>query len=151
MAKSLIKQFLNMDFSNLIYPSPITIVGLIILMFFDLLTGVSKASKNGEATSSQGLRKTFDKGSTYLSTVLSLLVIINVTHFADKEQKFFWLMDYSATGIMIFTCYIEFKSILENLIETNKINGKPNDFSKYLLTPIHNLLIVKIKKNVYRK
>jgi hypothetical protein len=133
--------------ATLIYPAPITIVGLIILMFVDLLTGINKASANKEATTSRGLRKTFDKASTYLSAIVSLLVIINITHFADKEQKFYWLMDYSATGIMIFTCYIEFKSILENLIAINTIKGKPNDFAKFILIKLHDILIVKLNKN----
>jgi hypothetical protein len=74
------------------------------------------------------------------------LVIINITHFADKEQKFFWLMDYSATGIMIFTCYIEFKSILENLIAINIVDGEPNDFAKFILIKLHDVLIVKLNK-----
>ena len=133
-------------FKNLLYPAPISVIGLIILMCLDLITGVQKAKINGENTTSSGLRKTLEKGSTYLSCIISLIVILNLTNSASTEKKLLWLMDYSVTGIVLFTCYIEFKSILENLIIINTKEGVENDYVKFILKPLHNILIANFKK-----
>ncbi len=131
---------------QLIYPNPLLLVGLIGLIFIDLLTGVQKANKLGEATTSRGLRYSFDKGSTYFSLIVSTLIILNITSLADKQHSFQGWLTYPINTLILASSYIEFKSILENLIEINTKNGKQNFIAKVVLTKIHNGLILKFKK-----
>ena len=142
--------------SQLIYPSPLLLIGVMLMIFLDLLSGVRKAAKNGEATSSRGLRNSFDKATTYFSLNLAVLVIVNITNIADKEKHFVDWLGYSTNTLLIACCYVELKSILENLIDINsekvvvKFNNPPkvtpNDFAKFILIPIHNTIILKFKK-----
>jgi hypothetical protein len=76
---------MNEIISQLVYPKPILIIGLLFLMFFDLLTGINKATKAGNATTSRGMRDTFDKGSTYLIFIFSLVILVNITNIADES------------------------------------------------------------------
>lgn len=142
--------------SQLIYPHPLLLLGVMVMIFLDLLSGIRKAAKKGEATSSRGLRNSFDKATTYFSLNLAVLVIINITSFADDQKRFVDWLSYSTNTLLIACCYIELKSILENLIEINteiqmvKFNQPkkiPNDFAKFILIPIHNALILKFKNN----
>lgn len=142
--------------SQLIYPHPLLLIGIMVMIFLDLLSGIRKASKNGEATSSRGLRNSFDKATTYFSLNLAVLVIVNITNITDKERHFVDWLSYSTNTLLIACCYVELKSILENLIEINseiiklKFNNPPkkvpNDFAKLILIPIHNAIILKFKK-----
>lgn len=141
-------------FDQLIYPKPLLILGLISIILIDLLTGIRKSNKLGIATLSRGLRNTVDKATTYFSLVVAVLVLINVTKFGDKGQDFLSFFYYSINGLLVAFCYIEFKSILENLIEINtsyeiiKFNKPkpiPNDFARIILIPFHNLLILKLQ------
>jgi hypothetical protein len=138
---------MNQIISQLVYPNPILIIGLLLLMLVDLLTGINKASKQGNATTSRGLRSTFDKGSTYFSFIFSLMVVINLTTLADAGKEFSGIIGLSLSGVMMITCYIEFKSIIENLIiiNTDK-DGNLSDFAKYFLNPLHSILILKLAK-----
>lgn len=141
-------------FQELIYPHPLLLVGVMGMIFIDLLTGIRKAAKNGQATSSRGLRNSFDKATTYFSLNAAVLVIVNITNIADEDKRFVDWLAYSTNGLLLACCYIELKSILENLIEINTTvvnNGDKetkvqNDFAKFILTPIHNSLILKFKK-----
>lgn len=143
--------------SQLIYPHPLLLLGVMVMIFLDLLSGIRKAAKNGEATSSRGLRYSFDKATTYFSLNLAVLVIINITNFADDQKRFVDWLGYSCNTLLIACCYIELKSILENLIKINseKVKTKfnappkkvPNDFAKLILIPIHDALILKFKNN----
>ncbi|WP_445454117.1 phage holin family protein [Flavobacterium sp. 25HG05S-40] len=136
---------MNQFLSHLVYPSPYLIVGLMIMIFLDLLSGIQKANKNHEATSSRGLRYSFDKATTYFSLIVAVLVIVNITVIADKDNHFKGWLDYSINGLFILCCYVEFKSILENLIEINTRNGQKNAFCKLVLVRFHNTLILKFK------
>jgi hypothetical protein len=50
----------------------------------------------------------------------------------------------STNGIVMGCVYIEIKSVLENLIIINTKEGIPNDIAKYLLIPLHSMLILKL-------
>lgn len=138
---------MNQILAQIVYPNPVLIVGLLLLMLVDLLTGINKASKQGDATTSRGLRDTFDKGSTYFLFIFSLMVIVNLTNVADADKQFAGVLGLSLSGVMMITCYIEFKSIIENLIiiNTDK-NGNLSDFATYFLNPLHSVLILKLAK-----
>lgn len=142
--------------SQLIYPHPLLLIGVMVMIFLDLISGIRKAAKNCEATSSRGLRNSFDKATTYFSLNLAVLVILNITNFADDQKRFSDWLSYSTDTLLIACCYVELKSILENLIEINteiqmvRFNQSkkiPNDFAKFILMPIHNALILKFKNN----
>lgn len=115
------------------------------MIFIDLLTGIQKANKNHEATSSRGLRYSFDKATTYFSLIVAVLVLVNITVIADKEKQFTGWLFYSLNALLISCCYVEFKSILENLIEINTRDGHKNQFAKLILVKLHNALILKFK------
>ena len=133
--------------AHLVYPSPLLIFGFMFMIFFDLLTGIRKASKNGEATTSRGLRNTIDKTGSYITLILSVLIIINITAVSDSAENFVNLFHYSINGLVIGCTYIELKSILENLIliNTDK-SGKKTDLCVYFLIPMHGILIMNLNK-----
>ncbi|MES2287256.1 MAG: phage holin family protein [Bacteroidota bacterium] len=131
--------------SQLIIPSPFLLLGLMLLIFIDLLTGIQKANKNHESTSSRGLRYSFDKATTYFSLNVSVLIIVNICKLADKVRYFEGWLEYSVNGLLICCAYVEFKSILENLIEINTRDGKQNFIAEVVLTRIHNTIILKFK------
>lgn len=132
--------------AQIIYPNPILIVGFLMMILFDLVSGVRKAKKKGEATNSKGLRKTIDKTSSYSIFILSVTTIINITMLADTDKRFTGIFNYSVNGLLLGACWIELKSVLENLIILNAEGKKPNDLAKYLLIPLHNALIFKFSK-----
>lgn len=137
---------MNQILSQIVYPHPILIFGLMLMIFLDLLSGIRKASNNGEATTSKGFRNSIDKATTYCTFIFSVLVIVNITSFADTDGDFLGVFKYSLNGLLIGTSYIELKSIIENLIEINTKDGEPSDFCIYFLTPLHNILIFKLAK-----
>lgn len=138
---------MNEIVAQLVYPKPILLIGLLILMLFDLITGVNKAARAGNATTSRGLRDTFDKGSTYLMFILSLVVLVNVISISNSDKDFANTLSLILSAVMSGACYIEFKSIIENLIMINTDgDGIKTDFATYILCPIHNLLILKLSK-----
>ena len=137
---------MNQILAQIVYPNPILIFGLMLMIFLDLMSGIRKASNNGEATTSRGLRNTIDKATTYCTFIFSVLIIVNITSFADTDKDFLGVFKYSLNGLIIGTSYIELKSIIENLIAINTKEGESSDFCIYFLTPLHNLLILKLAK-----
>jgi hypothetical protein len=132
---------------NLIYPKPIFLIGLILLIFLDLLTGINKAKRAGELTTSRGLRNTIDKASSYFSLLLSVFIMVNLLAISDSKDEYENIFFFSANGMVIGCVYIEGKSIRENLSIINSKNGVMNDLANYILVPIHSLLILKLQKN----
>lgn len=53
----------------------ICLVAIIGAMVIDLITGVSKARKRGEATTSQGLKKTATKALKYFTPLIALMFV----------------------------------------------------------------------------
>jgi Bacteriophage holin family len=130
---------------NLIYPKPILLIGLILLIFLDLLTGINKAKRAGELTTSRGLRNTVDKASSYFNLLLSVFIMVNLLGVADSKNEYQNIFFFSANGLVIGCVYIEVKSILENLIIINTKDGVMNDLASYILMPIHSFLILKLQ------
>jgi len=127
---------------ELIYPDYRLVIFLMVMMAFDLLSGIRKSNSKGEATISIGLRKTIAKGNQYFEFIFLVFTIINISKIADKGNDFIGILNYSLNGLFLFLIYIEIKSILENQIETS-----PNsDLTKYLVIPLHNLIILKFKQ-----
>lgn len=139
--------FDNMEkiIDNLVYPKPILLAGLVIMIFIDLLTGINKAKRAGELTTSKGLRKTVDKASTYFNLLVSVFLLVNLLSISSSADSFTKIFFLSANGIVMGCIYIELKSVFENLIIINTKDDIENDIAKYLLIPIHSFLILKIK------
>lgn len=130
--------------SSLIYPEPVMVIGFIIMLALDLITGILKATKKHQATTSNGLRRTINKSSTYCVLVLSLLVIFNLTSLTSPGYN--WLFDYCINTVIVACIWIEFKSVLENLIEINtNPDGTRNFLCEHLLARLHDLIIFKFK------
>lgn len=127
---------------QVIYPEPVIIVILMLLVVIDLLTGIRKANSKKEATTSRGLRQTIDKATQYFSFIISMMLISNVGNYAEESKRFTDIFIYSLNGLAAYMCYIELKSILENIIEINP----SGDFAN-MVKPIHNVLILKFGKN----
>lgn len=129
---------------NLVFPKAILLLGLVGMIFLDLLTGINKAKRAGELTTSKGLRKTIDKASTYFNFLVSIFILANLLSFSTAKDEFTRLFFMSTNGIVMGCVYIEIKSVLENLIIINTKDGIPNDIAKYLLIPLHSMLILKL-------
>lgn len=130
---------------QLVYPNLYLIAGLGLIIFIDLITGICKATKNGEATTSRGMRNSYDKATTYFSLLSAVLVVANCIALAHIKEELNWL-PYGLNTLVMSCIYVELKSILENLIEINTVGGKKNYSAKVILTPIHNALILKFTK-----
>ena len=131
--------------SNLIFPSVWFLAGFLIVISTDLITGIRKAAKNNEATTSKGLRRTIDKMSSYVSLMLMVLTLLNLGNLSPGAQGYRAVFDFTINGLVLGCVYIESKSILENLIELNTNDGVKNDLCIYIFCPLHNLLILKLK------
>jgi phage-related holin len=121
-------------------------MGLFVLIFIDLISGIIKAKRAGEATTSRGLRRTVDKASSYFSLLVSVFIMVNLFGVADSQNEYTSILFFSANGLVTGCAYIELKSILENLIIINTKEGKMNDFATYLIVPLHSVLILKLQK-----
>lgn len=136
---------------GLIYPDPILVFGLMLMMFLDLVSGVRKANKWGKATSSRGLRDTIDKAKNYCTLILTVLVIVNVIGLSRSTDGYDFAFDISINGLVFGCIYIETKSILENLIILNTKDGVQNEFCSKLLVPLHNIIIFKFSSTLTNK
>jgi len=136
------KEYLYSLIQNIIYPDGRLVLGLFFLMVIDLITGVHKSSKKRIATSSNGFRMTINKGTMYFSFLSAVFVIANVAKPGVPNTGIVnTALDNLLNVILLMSMYIEFKSILENIIEAHP----SNDVVKYLVKPLHNVLILKLK------
>lgn len=134
-------------FTSLIFPNPIIIIGIAILSFFDLITGVLKSKRKGVATASQGFDKTITKLISYLTLIVLSFVVSNLAIIFYDLQEQVDNLNLGLNSVCLFMIYRDVKSILENLILSNTDeNGIHNDFAKFLI-PIHNALILKFNKD----
>lgn len=129
---------------NIIYPHPAAILCFIGLLLLDVYSGIQKSKKRGRKTTSRGLRESVDKTKSYFTLLLAVTILANATSLA-RVDYLDWL-NYSVNGLLLSFCYIELKSILENLIAVNSMGGEKNYFAKTILIPMHNLLILKFRK-----
>lgn len=132
----------------LVYPNPILLIGLMALIFVDLISGVQKAkrAKKKKEITSSGFRRSVRKASSYFNLIVSVAIMVNLLSFADIHKEYSSTFNFSMNGLVIGCVYIEVKSILENLIaiNTNK-DGKQNDLCRYILVPLHNLLLLRLQ------
>lgn len=139
--------------AQLVYPSPFVLLGLFLLILLDALTGINKAGRAGELTTSRGLRNSISKASCYLNLLLSVTILLNLLNLADSKDEYTNIFYLSNNGLALACVYIETKSIFENLIEinTNQKTRVQNDLCNFILVPLHNLLILKLnsrKENI---
>lgn len=112
------------------------IYALIFLMvLLDLWSGVKKAKKRKEYTSSTGLRRTADKLAKYYNVIFALTV-------ADLLQMgFFWhynsengvhipLLPFVTAAGAFFVCFVEIKSICESA--DKKMKGQYQEAMKQM-------------------
>ncbi len=111
-------------------------VGML-LMFIDLVTGITKAKFHHKERTSEGYRKTIVK-------LLQYIVPVVVLYLGAKFIPEHAVMLKKASGyLLMFICYIETTSIFENLYEIDKRSA----IAKYLYRPMLVLLKFGMEKN----
>lgn len=131
--------------SNLVFPNPAVLFGLALLVLLDLLTGIFKSKRKGVATASQGMKKSVQKLTTYLSLIVLSLILTNLAKITYDLEQHLNELNLGINAICFWLVHLEVKSVLENLIVANTDNeGNQNEVAK-LLVPIHNAWILKFK------
>lgn len=129
---------------KIIYPYPAIVLCFIGLLLLDAYSGIQKSKKSGQSTTSKRLRESVDKTKSYFTLLMSVTIILNIIIMAEIE--YLNKLNYSVNGLVVAFCYIELKSILENLIEMNTVDGKKNYLARTILVPMHNAIILKFKR-----
>ena len=88
------------------------LIGLFVLLAFDLITGLRKAALNKQAITSAGLRRSVSKFLEYSIAILASQVFTYVFKL-DITLSYY---------VALFISTIELKSIFENISETTGIN-----------------------------
>ena len=92
---------------------------LTVAMIVDLITGVRKAIENGEATTSQGLKKTCDKARKYFLPAVSLICV-------DLLASCIFDKPYFTMIYLAFCILCETKSIMEKSYEKKEMKKMAN-------------------------
>lgn len=130
---------------NLVFPNPASAFALFFVVILDLLTGIFKSKKKGIATASQGMKKSVQKLTTYLSLIVLSLILTNLAKVTYNLEQHLNELNLGVNAICFWLIHLEVKSILENLILGNTDeNGNQNEVAKLLVT-IHNAWILKFK------
>lgn len=95
---------------------------MIISMFADLVSGVMKARKNGEATTSTGLKKTCDKARKYFSPFLTMACVDAIACIIIPVPLFSMIW----AG---YVCFCEFMSVREKSWEKAEIRKQERTVS----------------------
>lgn len=131
--------------SNLVFPNPASAFALFFVVILDLLTGIFKSKKKGIATASQGMKKSVQKLTTYLSLIVLSLILTNLAKVTYDLEQHLNELNLGVNAICFWLIHLEVKSILENLILANTDeNGSRNEVGNFLVT-IHNAWILKFK------
>lgn len=130
---------------NLIFPNPASAFALFFIVLLDLLTGIFKSKRKGVATASQGMKKSVQKLTTYLSLILLSLILTNLAKMTYDLESHLESLNLGINGICFWLIHLEVKSVLENLIVANTDeDGNQNDIAR-LLVPVHNAWILKFQ------
>lgn len=135
------REYLYKMFEGIVYPDGKLIVALFLFIAIDLLTGIRKSRLKGIATTSNGLRMTINKATTYFSFLSSVFIITNVSKPGTDSPFVDLFLDNSLNTVLFISIYIEFKSVLENLKEANP----KSDIVKFFVAPLHSALILNFK------
>lgn len=131
--------------SNLVFPNPAFTFSLFIIVLLDLLTGIFKSKRKGVATASQGMKKSVQKLTTYLSLISLSIVLTNLAKIHYDLEQHLNELNFGINGICYALIHLEVKSILENLIIANTDkDGNQSEIGKYLVI-LHNTWILKFK------
>ena len=91
---------------------------MLVAMVVDLIFGVRKAKRNGEATTSTGLKKTCDKARKYLSPFMATVCIDIIAACANLQVPIFSML-WSA-----YCVFCEFISIREKAWQKAEIRNQ---------------------------
>src|SRR5690554_3613080 len=130
---------------NLVFPKPAFTFALFFVVILDLLTGIFKSKKKGVATASQGMKKSVQKLTTYMSLIVLSLILTNLAKLTYGLETHLNELNLGINAVCFWLLHLEVKSILENLIIANTDeNGDQTDIAKFLVK-IHNAWILKFK------
>lgn len=90
-------------------PTYMFMVGITVLVFIDLTTGISLSLKRGEHITSYGLRKTVSKIVTYYNLLIACFILSKVV-----IEPYMNIYIPIFETVALYGCLAEFKSILEN-------------------------------------
>lgn len=136
---------INIKFQFL--PSINLVVFLFGSIFFDLITGILKAKMRGDLITSYGYRKTVIKTAQYFGALLIVVMLRYVISGQEELLQHITYADYIINGVLIFSIFIEVTSALENIAELDK----KSPFSKWIITPLLNLLTFQLKNNPFKR
>lgn len=114
----IIDEIMDAFFNTSIYIG-IAYACVIICMALDFITGVRKAIKNGEATTSRGFRKTANKATKYFNPMLVLSIVDLMLCIYIKIPAFTFLW-------AAYLCFCEFRSVLEKSWKKKEIKDAAN-------------------------
>ncbi len=122
-------------------PKPMLVFYLGGAMAVDLLTGLIKSWKMGQATKSSGFRKTVIKISTYVSTIIGVWLLANLM------SQLYPKLDYSSmVNITIgFLSFIELYSVFENIFAIDPDGA----LSRYIVKPVLGFLKGRLDRNPF--
>lgn len=130
---------------NLVFPNPAFTFALFFVVILDLLTGIFKSKKKGVATASQGMKKSVQKLTTYMSLIVLSLILTNLAKLTYGLETHLNELNLGINAVCFWLLHLEVKSILENLIIANTDeNGNQTEIAKFLVK-IHNAWILKFK------
>jgi phage-related holin len=129
-----ISQFAFVPTYNLLF-------ALAFVIGLDFITGCYKARRKGEATTSQGFRRTIDKFVTYGVAVATSSVLCFVSSNKGGESVKL-ISGFLNDGLVCLIIYIEVVSIFENLIEITP----EGPLSQYFFRPVLKFLTLQISK-----
>lgn len=115
-------------------PSGMLFFYLLIAMAADFITGLLKSWKNKENTSSEGLRKSITKVTSYFSAVIVIMIMVNVVGLVDEGNKYD--LAIIINGLMGFIIFAELYSICENISEVYP----ESPLVKFVVIPIMTFL-----------
>lgn len=121
------------------------LLALAFVVMLDLLTGVYKSKRKGEATTSKGFRKTIDKFISYGVAVASSCVLVFVSQQKGGEAVKL-ISGFLNDGLVCFIIYIEVVSVFENLIEISP----ESPLCQFFFSPVHKFLTLQIKKTAQK-
>src|SRR5690606_2339566 len=120
---------------NLVFPNPAFTFALFFVVILDLLTGIFKSKKKGVATASQGMKKSVQKLTTYLSLIVLSLILTNLAKLTYGLDSHLNELNLGLNAICFWLIHLEVKSVLENLIIANTDDdGNQTEVAKLLVT-----------------
>jgi phage-related holin len=126
-------------------PAPMAMFWLASAMILDLITGLLKAWSKEICSTSTGFRKTIIKIGTYSTTIVVVVILINMIGFMDVNNTY--PLQVLVNGLIGFMTFIELYSVCENI----SLAYPRSPLTQYMIHPILKFLKGRLKNNPINK